>query len=58
MGRTEFEQMKDDALHLNLGRGDTNDQDALAEALRASLEADDEPTGKTGTLRIAGASIE
>ncbi|SCV72488.1 BQ2448_4025 [Microbotryum intermedium] len=58
IGRTEFEQMKDDAVYLNLGRGDTNDQDALAEALKASLEAEDEPTGKTGSLRIAGASID
>ncbi|KDE08648.1 hypothetical protein MVLG_01108 [Microbotryum lychnidis-dioicae p1A1 Lamole] len=58
MGRTEFEQMKDDAIYLNLGRGDTNDQDALAEALKGSLEAEDEPMGQTGSLRIAGASID
>ncbi|SCZ92444.1 BZ3500_MvSof-1268-A1-R1_Chr5-2g07862 [Microbotryum saponariae] len=58
MGRNEFEQMKDYAIYLNLGRGDTNDQDALAEALKASLEAEDEPMGQTGSLRIAGASID
>lgn len=48
--------MKGDAVFVNIGRGDTVDQEKLVEALQA--EKGDEEVGATGSLRIGGASLE
>ncbi|ORY80722.1 hypothetical protein BCR35DRAFT_352483 [Leucosporidium creatinivorum] len=58
VGKEEFGVMKDTALFINPGRGDTIDQEALVSALQASLEATEPPTGLGGSLRIAGASLD
>ena len=50
--------MQDDAIFINVGRGETVDQDALQEALENSLAAQGPTTGKSGTLRILGAALE
>ena len=58
LGRDEIMAMKDTALLINVGRGDTIDQDgALLEALRAGLDGST-PSGASGTLRIGGAAVE
>ncbi|KAI5477778.1 D-isomer specific 2-hydroxyacid dehydrogenase [Pseudohyphozyma bogoriensis] len=49
--------MKGDALFVNIGRGDTVDQEKLVEALQAT-RGEGELEGATGTLRIGGASLD
>ncbi|KAI5477777.1 D-isomer specific 2-hydroxyacid dehydrogenase [Pseudohyphozyma bogoriensis] len=52
-----FKAMKGDALFVNIGRGDTVDQEKLVEALQAK-PAEGELLGATGSLRIGGASLD
>ncbi|KAL7416269.1 hypothetical protein BDY24DRAFT_379025 [Mrakia frigida] len=59
VNETAFRSMKNDALYINVGRGQTNDEDALVRALQAGLEAGSgKGEGEEGELRIAGASID
>ncbi|KAI5476091.1 2-hydroxyacid dehydrogenase [Pseudohyphozyma bogoriensis] len=54
IGRAELEAMKDTALFVNCGRGDTVDTEALVEALSSKAPA----TGAPGTFAIGGASLD
>lgn len=56
-----FRDMRDDAMFVNIGRGDTVDQGALIEALQAGLAAQEhggEATTEKGRLMIASASLD
>lgn len=58
--RQAFETMRDDAVFVNIGRGDTVDQEAMIEALQVGLKgphatADDE---RPGRLCIGSASLD
>ncbi|GAA6056793.1 hypothetical protein JCM3770_002802 [Rhodotorula araucariae] len=57
IGRDEFAAMKGDAIYVNVGRGNTTDQEALVEALRAQ-PGEGEEAGATGTLRIGAAALD
>ena len=51
--------MKNSAYYINVGRGQTNDELALVQALQNGLEGMKAgTTGEEGELRIAGASID
>ncbi|GAA5875969.1 hypothetical protein JCM8547_000668 [Rhodosporidiobolus lusitaniae] len=54
IGREELTVMKDNALFVNCGRGDTVDTAALIDALSSKEAA----TGKSGTFQIGGASLD
>ncbi|ORY89306.1 hypothetical protein BCR35DRAFT_300434 [Leucosporidium creatinivorum] len=54
IGRDEFTAMKDNALFVNAGRGNTVDTAALIEALSSTKPA----MGVSGTLAIGGASLD
>ncbi|GAA5909130.1 hypothetical protein JCM6882_001198 [Rhodosporidiobolus microsporus] len=54
IGREELKAMKDNALLVNCGRGETVD----TEALIAACSAKDERTGATGALVVGGASLD
>ncbi|KAM0747316.1 hypothetical protein T439DRAFT_350124 [Meredithblackwellia eburnea MCA 4105] len=54
IGREELKAMKDDALLVNAGRGDTVDTEALVQALMSK----ESRTGATGTLIIGGAALD
>ena len=59
MDEQTFRQMRNDACFVNIGRGDTVDQEALYSALLASDEARSAATaGKKGDLRIGCASLD
>lgn len=66
VGEEAFRAMRDDAVFVNIGRGDTVDQEIMIRALEAGLQsasasADDdnrEPEGKQGNLCIAAASLD
>lgn len=57
VGELELKEMKGDALFINIGRGDTVDQEKLVEALTNKV-VEGEETSATGTLRIGGASLD
>jgi lactate dehydrogenase-like 2-hydroxyacid dehydrogenase len=57
VGREELRAMKGDAIYVNIGRGDTTDQEALIEALQARA-GEGEEKGASGTLRIGAAALE
>lgn len=63
VGEEAFRAMRDDAVFVNIGRGDTVDQEIMIRALEAGLQsasADDnrQPEGKQGNLCIAAASLD
>lgn len=61
VGEEAFRAMKDDAVFVNIGRGDTVDQEVMIRALEAGLQSADNKTeteGKKGNLRIAAASLD
>lgn len=57
IGEKALKALKGNAIVVNIGRGDTVDQERLVEALGASA-LDGEAEDATGSLRIAGASLE
>ncbi|KAK4701864.1 hypothetical protein P7C70_g4366, partial [Phenoliferia sp. Uapishka_3] len=54
LGREEFTAMRNSAIVVNIGRGETMDHDSLVEALQAPGERDD----STGKLMLRGASLD
>lgn len=61
VGQEAFRTMKDDAVFVNIGRGDTVDQEVMIRALEAGLQAadkDEDKKDKKGNLRIAAASLD
>ncbi|KAM0792727.1 hypothetical protein ACM66B_002505 [Microbotryomycetes sp. NB124-2] len=57
--RRRLELMKNSSFLINVGRGDTIDQDALVEALRAGAEHDYAlAEADTAELRLAGAALD
>ncbi|KAK4053403.1 hypothetical protein OIV83_001568 [Microbotryomycetes sp. JL201] len=59
LDRRRLELMKNTAILVNVGRGDTVDQDALVQALKAGAEHDYALTETSAAeLRIAGASLD
>ncbi|KAL8290608.1 hypothetical protein RQP46_002866 [Phenoliferia psychrophenolica] len=54
LGAEEFKAMKNDAIVVNIGRGETMDHDALIEALNAAGERN----GETGELKLRGAALD
>lgn len=60
VGEDAFRRMKDDAVFVNIGRGDTVDQETMIRALEAGLQEPAtgvEKSGK-GNLRIGAASLD
>lgn len=57
MGEEQFRAMKNDALFINIGRGDTVVTDALVRALSAPAIVG-EAADMVGALRIGGASLD
>ncbi|KAJ9113874.1 hypothetical protein QFC19_000067 [Naganishia cerealis] len=59
-----FRDMRDDAVFVNIGRGDTVDQDVMIQALEAGLKfstgsgSDDGKPSDKGNLRISAASLD
>lgn len=57
VGEAELKAMKGDGIFVNIGRGDTVDQEKLIVALQAK-PVGGEKMEATGSLRIGGASLE
>lgn len=58
VGEEAFRRMKDDAVFVNIGRGDTVDQETMIRALEAGLQESTASDGKKGNLRIGAASLD
>ncbi|KAJ9117000.1 hypothetical protein QFC22_004658 [Naganishia vaughanmartiniae] len=62
VGDRAFRDMRDDGVFVNIGRGDTVDQDVMIQALEAGLQASSssaEAKGKpNGNLQISAASLD
>jgi phosphoglycerate dehydrogenase-like enzyme len=58
VGEEAFRVMKDDALFVNIGRGDTVDQETMIRALEAGLQEPTASNNGKGNLRIGAASLD